>query len=97
MARDLASRSAVPIFTSVESLILPGVVGGYVISGEKVGRTIARILLGRTPNPDGIQAYIRRCRGTAFRLAQSARRVAHPEPATGWWRNITGRSSPDCR
>ena len=58
MARDLASRSAVPIFTSVESLILPGVVGGYVISGEKVGRTIARILLGRTPNPDGMQATI---------------------------------------
>ena len=58
MARDLAARSAVPIFTSVESLILPGVVGGHVISGEKVGRTIARILLGRTPDPDGMQAYI---------------------------------------
>lgn len=58
MARELASRSAVPIFTSVESLIVPGVVGGYVISGEKVGRTIARILLGKPPGPDGMQAYI---------------------------------------
>ena len=58
VARDLASRSAVPIFTSVESLILPGVVGGYVISAEKVGRTIARILQGRAPDADGMQAYI---------------------------------------
>ena len=58
VAQDLASRSAVPIFTSVESLILPGVVGGYVISGESVGRTIARILQGRAPDPDGMQAYI---------------------------------------
>ena len=58
VARDLASRSAVPIFTSVESLILPGVVGGYVISGEKVGRTIARILQGRAPDANGMQAYI---------------------------------------
>lgn len=58
IARDLAARSAVPIFTSVESLILPGVVGGHVISAEKVGRTIARILQGRAPDPAGMQATI---------------------------------------
>ena len=58
VARDLAARSAVPIFTSVESMIVPGVTGGYVISAEKVGRTIARILQGRTPDSDGMQAYI---------------------------------------
>ncbi|MCC7700921.1 diguanylate cyclase [Janthinobacterium sp. GW460P] len=58
VARDLAARSAVPIFTSVESMIVPGVTGGYVISGEEVGRTIARILQGKTPAADGMQAYI---------------------------------------
>ena len=58
VARDLAARSAVPIFTSVESLILPGVAGGHVISADKVGRTIARILQGRAPDPDGMQATI---------------------------------------
>ena len=58
VARDLAARSAVPIFTSVESLILPGVAGGHVISADKVGRTIARILQGRAPDPAGMQATI---------------------------------------
>ena len=58
ITRDLAARSAVPIFTSVESLILPGVAGGHVISAEKVGRTIARILQGRAPDPAGMQATI---------------------------------------
>lgn len=58
MARDISARSAVPIFTSVESLILPGVVGGYVVSADKVGRTIARILQGRAPGTDGMQETI---------------------------------------
>ena len=58
LTRDLAARSAVPIFTSVESLILPGVAGGHVISAEKVGRTIARILQGRAADPAGMQATI---------------------------------------
>ncbi len=58
MTRDLAARSAVPIFTSVESLILPGVAGGHVISADMVGRTIARILQGRLPDPAGMQATI---------------------------------------
>lgn len=58
MTRDLASRSAVPIFTSVESLILPGIAGGYVLSAEKVGATIARILQGRMPNQDDMQETI---------------------------------------
>ena len=58
MTRDISARSAVPIFTSVESLILPGVVGGYVVSADKVGRTIARILQGRAPEPGAMQETI---------------------------------------
>ncbi|WP_226929471.1 diguanylate cyclase [Janthinobacterium aquaticum] len=58
MTRDISARSAVPIFTSVESLILPGVVGGHVVSADKVGRTIARILQGRVPDQGGMQETI---------------------------------------
>jgi len=58
MTRDVSARSAVPIFTTVESLILPGVVGGYVISADKVGRTIARILQGRAPDQGAMQETI---------------------------------------
>jgi diguanylate cyclase (GGDEF)-like protein len=42
----------------VESLVLPGVVGGYVLSGEAIGRVIARILQGQPADLSGVQRYI---------------------------------------
>ena len=42
VARTLAARAGVPVFTYMDSLIVPGVAGGYVISGESVGRAIGR-------------------------------------------------------
>ncbi|KQV85018.1 diguanylate cyclase [Massilia sp. Root351] len=58
VARKLAAASPVPVFTHVESLVLPGVVGGYVLSGEAIGRVIARILQGQPADLSGVQRYI---------------------------------------
>jgi diguanylate cyclase (GGDEF)-like protein len=54
----LAAVSPVPVFTHVESLVMPGVVGGYVLSGEAIGRVIARILQGQPADLSGVQRYI---------------------------------------
>jgi len=57
LAQKLAAVSPVPIFTNMQSLIVPGVVGGYAISGESIGRVIARILLGQPASTAGVQGY----------------------------------------
>jgi diguanylate cyclase (GGDEF)-like protein len=56
-ARRIAAASAVPVFTHMESLVLPGVAGGYVISAESIGRVIARILLGQRTDGIDVQGY----------------------------------------
>lgn len=58
VTRKLAAVSPAPIFTHVESLVLPGIVGGYVLSGEAIGRVIARILHGQPADLSGVQRYI---------------------------------------
>ncbi|UGQ44811.1 GGDEF domain-containing protein [Massilia endophytica] len=57
LARQLASASTAPIFTNTQSLIVPGVVGGYAVSGEAVGRVIGRILLGLPATAVDVQGY----------------------------------------
>ena len=58
IGRTLARLSPVPVFTHVDSLIGGGVAGGYVISGERVGRVIARIMLGQATDLSSAQAYV---------------------------------------
>jgi diguanylate cyclase (GGDEF)-like protein len=57
-ARKLASIVRVPIFTNWEATVVPGVVGGYVVSAERIGGAIADILLQRQPDIAGIPGYI---------------------------------------
>ncbi len=57
LARRLAAASNAPIFTSLQSLVLPGIVGGYVVSGESIGRIIARIMLGQPVDTAKVQGY----------------------------------------
>jgi len=58
LARTLAASTEAPVFTHTESMVQPGVVGGYVVSGENVGRMIAQILLGEPPVLDRLQGYL---------------------------------------
>ncbi|CAN7204073.1 diguanylate cyclase [Pseudoduganella sp. LjRoot289] len=58
VAGKLAAVSPVPVFTHAESLVMPGIVGGYVLSGEAIGRVIARILQGQPADMTGAQRYI---------------------------------------
>ncbi|MFB9288818.1 diguanylate cyclase [Pseudoduganella plicata] len=57
LARRLAAASSAPIFTSLQSLVQPGVVGGYVVSAERIGRVIARIMLGQPTDTADVQGY----------------------------------------
>lgn len=57
LARSLAATTQAPVFTHTESMLQTGVVGGYVISGESVGRMIAQILLGEPASRDKLQMY----------------------------------------
>lgn len=57
LALQVAAVTRVPIFTHSESLVMPGVVGGYVVSGEAVGRLMARLLLGQPAMVDQVQGY----------------------------------------
>jgi len=57
LARRLAAASSAPIFTSLQSLVQPGVVGGYVVSAERIGRIIARIMLGQPADTADVQGY----------------------------------------
>jgi two-component system cell cycle response regulator len=58
IARKLAAVAQVPIFTNWEAMVAPGVVGGYVISGERIGRAIASIVLQREPDIANIPGYV---------------------------------------
>ena len=58
IARTLAASTQAPIFTNLESLVIPGVAGGYVISAERVGRAIGRLLLKQAPDIAGIPGYV---------------------------------------
>jgi diguanylate cyclase (GGDEF)-like protein len=57
VARKLAGVAQVPIFTHVDALIVPGIAGGYVLSGESVGQAIARILQGQPADMSNVQRY----------------------------------------
>ncbi|WP_342118038.1 GGDEF domain-containing protein [Pseudoduganella sp. OTU4001] len=57
LALQIASATRAPIFTHSESLVMPGVVGGYVVSGEAVGRMMARLLLGQPAMTPQVQGY----------------------------------------
>jgi two-component system, cell cycle response regulator len=58
VARKLAGVAQVPIFTHVESLIVPGVAGGYVLSGEAIGRAVALVLQGQQADMGNVQRYV---------------------------------------
>ncbi|MFL6657354.1 MAG: diguanylate cyclase [Massilia sp.] len=79
VARNLAARASVPVFTYVDSLMVPGVAGGYVISGERVGHAIGRIVLGKPARLDDVQTYV-------FD-AQVARRFGMQRVADALWLN----------
>ncbi|MES2740596.1 MAG: GGDEF domain-containing protein [Pseudomonadota bacterium] len=58
VARTLAASTAAPIFTLFESLILPGILGGYVTSADQVGHLIGRLMLQQRADPVKVQAYM---------------------------------------
>ncbi|NVD98699.1 GGDEF domain-containing protein [Massilia sp. BJB1822] len=58
LARRLTQVSQAPIFTHIGSVVQPGVIGGYVVSGEHIGRAIARILLGQPGKSFDVQTYM---------------------------------------
>lgn len=58
VARQLAGVARVPIFTHLESQVVPGVVGGYVIRAERIGRAIAAILLQQPPDVASVPGYV---------------------------------------
>lgn len=58
IARKLAATSQVPVFTNWEAIVVPGVVGGYVVSAERIGRAIAAILMQQKPDIAGIPGYL---------------------------------------
>jgi len=57
LALQISSATRAPLFTHSESLVMPGVVGGYVVSGEAVGRMMARLLLGLPAMTSQVQGY----------------------------------------
>ncbi len=58
VARSLAAVARAPIFTNLESLVVPGVAGGYVVSAERIGRAIGSILQRKPPDIAGIPGYV---------------------------------------
>ncbi|MES2260147.1 MAG: GGDEF domain-containing protein [Pseudomonadota bacterium] len=58
VARKLAAVSPVPVFTHAESLVVPGITGGYVVSAERIGRVIAHILQGQQDDMADVQRYV---------------------------------------
>ncbi|WP_082565169.1 diguanylate cyclase [Duganella sp. Root1480D1] len=57
LALLIAAATKAPLFTHSESLVMPGVAGGYVVSGEAVGRMMARLLLGQPAMTSQVQGY----------------------------------------
>jgi len=58
IARKLADSTRAPIFTNLESIVIPGVAGGYVVSAERIGHAIGRLLLNQAPDIAGIPGYV---------------------------------------
>ena len=58
IARQLVATTQAPIFTNWEAIVVPGVVGGYVVSGERIGHAIADILMQHQPDIAGIPGYL---------------------------------------
>ncbi|MBY0241242.1 MAG: diguanylate cyclase, partial [Burkholderiaceae bacterium] len=58
VARKLAGVTQVPIFTHVESLVVPGIAGGYVLSGEAIGHALAQVLQGQPADLRNVQRYV---------------------------------------
>lgn len=58
IGRALAANSKAPVFTNIESLIVGGVAGGYVLSGEQMGRVIARVMLQLPVDMGSVQGYV---------------------------------------
>src|SRR5471032_3134073 len=78
IGRKLAQVARAPIFTHIESLVQPGIAGGYVISGERIGRVIARIVLNRATDVAAVQSYV-------FDYPTAQRfHLAHLPDATEW-------------
>ncbi|MGW8393537.1 diguanylate cyclase [Pseudoduganella sp. HUAS MS19] len=57
LALQISAATKAPLFTHSESLVMPGVAGGYVVSGEAVGRMVARLLLGQPAMTSQVQGY----------------------------------------
>jgi len=53
----LAERANAPIFTNWESLLGSGIVGGHLISGERLGQSAAKMALGRPAAGTGPVGY----------------------------------------
>nr|WP_294521257.1 ATP-binding protein [uncultured Rhodopila sp.] len=49
----LAELASVPVFSQWESHLGSGIVGGYMLSHELVGRSIGALILGHAPPPEG--------------------------------------------
>ncbi|RAU21929.1 hypothetical protein CU669_11585 [Paramagnetospirillum kuznetsovii] len=47
---QLSQRASAPIFSQWESLMGSGIVGGYMLSAESVGRSIGAVVLGGVPD-----------------------------------------------
>ncbi|WP_338764965.1 diguanylate cyclase [Massilia sp. METH4] len=58
IAHRIVAASTVPVFTHLDSLVLPGMAGGYVVSGEGIGRVIGRIMLGQRTDDVPLQRYV---------------------------------------
>lgn len=80
IAHALAATTRAPIFANLESLVVPGVVGGYVVSGERIGRAIGRILQQQAPDIAGIPGYV-------FDYPTARRFHLQDPPANAQWRN----------
>ena len=57
LALQISAATKAPLFTHSESLVMPGVVGGDVVSAEAVGRMMARLLLGQPAMTSQVQGY----------------------------------------
>ncbi len=58
VARKLAGLSRAPVFTHVDSLIVGGVAGGYVLSAERIGQVVGRLALGRPADTRDVQHLV---------------------------------------
>lgn len=58
IAQRLSTLAPVPIFVHIESLVLPGIAGGYVLSGKRVGKAVAQLIQGVAANVSDVQEYV---------------------------------------